>query len=78
MTRLADFDHLEILFPDSAFWTHKILWHVLPERSGRNVFLLATLRFVVDVATDNALPLAHGLKVGRNEVGNVMLASSPH
>lgn len=69
---LTDFDHLEILFTDPAFWAHEILWHVLPERSWRNIRLLATLRFVVDVATDNALPLPHRVRVGKNKVANLI------
>ena len=78
MILLTDFDHLEILFSDAALWAHKIFWHVLPECSWRNIFLLTTLRFIIDIATNNALPLAHGLKVGRDEVRNVSVISSPH
>jgi len=39
---LLDFDHFEIFFTDSAFWTRPIIGYVVPASAGRNAVIRET------------------------------------
>ena len=76
VNQLANLDHLEIFFSDTAFWAHKISWYVVPDRSSGNSILFTAFRFVVDPATNDALPLAHKAFGRIERVGNLMREAS--
>ena len=55
----VDFDHFEVHLADAAVRAQPVCRYILPSGARRNAVIRPTLGFVVDQATDDALPLFH-------------------